>query len=347
MRGNLPLSGVRTSTGALARIVVLALQAQEEKDGHGNQTKAARTMHTCSTMKPSKTVIAMGRGPAAALSVALTALCACGGARTAPAAAPVETVSNDEATVDVAEHDSHHHYGGLPMLVAMSLDTLGVDASQQRAVDNIRSDLYRRMGPARSAEQALLQTLADGVAAGTIDTSKVDDALARLAAVTSGLSDAVALDLTGLHAVLRSEQRAALVDKVEAHWTLWQRANGEDPSGVGRRARFDRLAAELSLTPAQVQKVRASLDAVRDDSRPMAFEEVEARVQAFEAFRGDAFDAAPLASDGPSAHLASWGAARMAQFFETLNPVLTSDQRTKLASILHEHANHTEEQQPS
>jgi Spy/CpxP family protein refolding chaperone len=271
---------------------------------------------------------------------------ACNHASAPPPAVPVDVV--DEAADDVTEHDSHHHYGGLAMLVAMSLDTLGIDPAQLPAVDDVRRDLYERMEPARAAERALLQALADGVAADLIDSARVEDALSRLASATTGLSERTATDLSQLHSILRPEQRAALVDKVDAHWTLWQRANGEDPSGAEkRRGRLDKLTIELELTPAQVEKVRAGIEAAREGSRPMAFEEIEARVHAFEAFRGESFDPTPLASDAPSVHLASWGAARMARFFETLSPVLDTDQRSKLAGILRDHASHTEDQRPS
>jgi Spy/CpxP family protein refolding chaperone len=288
------------------------------------------------------------RGTAALGLVLAGVVVGCASRPTAPAAAPTETASRYEAATDLAEHDSHHHCGGLAMLVAMSLESLGGDPGQQLAIDDIRGDLYRRMEPARTAEQALLQALADGVVADFIDPARVEDALARLASTTTGLSETFTADLNQLHSILKPEQRAALVDKVEAHWLVWQHANGEDSTGTQRRPRLDRLTAELSLTPAQVEKVRSALDSAQERSRPMAFEEVEARVRAFDTFRsGSSFDPSGLGSGGPSAHLASWGAARMAYFFEALNPVLTSDQRTKLADILRAHARDTEEQQPS
>lgn len=314
-------------------------------------------MHALRRMRTSPEAFLSSRPPSAratALSLILMAVVPCAALGCTHASAPppatpaTEVATDDEAADDVAEHDSHHHYGGLAMLVAMSLDTLGIDPGQQPAVDDVREDLYRRMGPARASEQALLQTLADGVAADLIDSARVEDALARLASTTSGLSDGVAVDLSNLHSILRPEQRAALVDKVDAHWTLWQRANGEGASGDAKRwGRLDKLTVALALTPAQVEKVRAGVDGAREGSRPMAFEEIEARIHAFEAFRGESFNPTPLASDAPSVHLASWGAARMAKFFETLSPLLSADQRAKLAGMLRDHASHTEEQRPS
>jgi hypothetical protein len=50
--------------------------------------------------------------------------------------------------------------------------------------------------------------------------------------------------LNQLHAVLTPEQRAALVDKVEAHWTIWQNANSE-PVGPSRPGYLESLASEL------------------------------------------------------------------------------------------------------
>lgn len=300
-------------------------------------------------MNTTRTNFAMRRGTAALGLVLLAGMASgCASTPTTPVVAPSETIRREKMATDLADHDSHHHYGGLGMLVAMSLETHDVDPGQQLAIGDIRADLCRRMQPARAAEQALLQALADGVAADLIDAARVEDALARLASATSGVSETtIAADLAQLHSVLRPEQRAALVDKVEAHWTLWQRANDEEPSATPRRARLDRLAAELSLTPTQIEKVRSALDSVQGRSRPMAFEEIEARVRAFDTFRNDSFDPSGLASDGPSAHLASWGATHMALVFEALNPVLTSDQRTKLADILRAHARDTEEHQPS
>jgi len=66
----------------------------------------------------------------------------------------------------------------------------------------------------------------------------------------------------------------------------------------------------------------------------------EAHVQAFAtAFAADSFDAKSIKSNA-NGHLASRGATRMALFYETVAPLLTAEQRTKLAAELREHANH-------
>jgi Spy/CpxP family protein refolding chaperone len=269
---------------------------------------------------------------------------ACGGASsaTAPALAPTSTHA-----ADVTEHHRHHHHGGVTMFIAMSLDTLGVSPEQRAAVDKIEADLYARMEPARAAEQGVLETLADGIAAGTIDSAKVSAELAELATASGGIHDASADALNQLHAALTPEQRSTLVDKVEAHWALWQHANGDEApaGGLPRGTHLEALTAELALTPDQVEKIKANVSAATSGSpvKPDP-QKIEAHLQAFgAAFKSDTFDARSLATGAAAnAHLASWGATRMAIFFESVNPVLTPDQRAKLAEKVHEHADHQE-----
>jgi len=285
----------------------------------------------------------------AAMSAAM-AFGGCGGSSTgsAPALAPTSTQADDEAAADVVEHHRHHHHGGVTMFIVMSLDTLGVDPAQRVAVEKIQADLRAKMEPARMAEQNVLTILADGIAAGTIDTAKVDAAIAQVTGATGGLHDATTDALNQLHAVLTPEQRAALVDKVQAHWAIWRHANGEEatPGGSpGGGEHLGMLAKELGLSSDQIEKVRANMSAAVAGSRvrpdPQA---VEAHMQAFAAaFKGDAFDAKSLTTaSAASSHLASWGATRMAHFFESLNPVLTPDQRARLSQKLREHLNHEE-----
>jgi Spy/CpxP family protein refolding chaperone len=285
----------------------------------------------------------------AALFGAGMAFGGCGGSSTGsvPAVAPTSTQADDEAATDVVEHHRHHHHGGVTMFIAMSLDTLGVDPAQRAAVEKIQADLRTKMEPARVAEQNVLTVLADGVASGTIDTAKVDTAIAQVASSTSGLHDATTDALNQLHAVLTPEQRAALVDKVQAHWAIWRHANGDEAAGPGSPGgeHLGTLAKELGLSPDQVEKVRANIAAAGKTSpvRPDP-QAVEAHLQAFAAaFKGDPFDAKSLTTaSAASSHLASWGATRMAHFFESLNPVLTPDQRAKLSERLREHLNHEE-----
>src|ERR1019366_1403035 len=154
----------------------------------------------------------------------------------------------DDAAAGLMEHHRQHHHGGVTLFIAMSLDTLGVSPEQHAAVEKIRTDLHARMEPAHTAEQNLAATLADGLAAGSIDAAKVDAAVAQVTAAAAAVHDASADALNELHTVLTPPQRAALVDKVEAHWAIWQKANAEETDPAkSEGGHLATLATELGL----------------------------------------------------------------------------------------------------
>ena len=69
---------------------------------------------------------------------------------------------------------------------------------------------------------------------------------------------------------------------------------------------------------------------------------VEAYIQAFAtAFVADKFDVKSLATTATAAagHVARHGGARLARFYEAVTPVLTPEQRAKLAAQLKERLN--------
>jgi Spy/CpxP family protein refolding chaperone len=275
----------------------------------------------------------------ATLLLGTGALLGCGGSaaiNAPPVSVAGASAEEEDATAGLVEHHRHHHHGGVTLLIAMSLDTLGLSPEQKPAVEQIRSVLYARMEPARAAEQSLLGALADGVAAGVIDPTKVDAAVAQLTSAAASVHDASSDALNQLHSVLTPPQRAALIDKLEAHWSVWQRANTDEIDHLTQ------LTADLSLTPDQVDKIRVS------EAEPMKAvprfdpQEVAAHIRAFgDAFRAQTFDAKALTTGGPAtAHMVGWGAAHMAHFIESVGPVLTPEQRAELAQALRQHANH-------
>jgi Spy/CpxP family protein refolding chaperone len=262
----------------------------------------------------------------------------------APAAEAAQNPQEDEDTAsEIVEHHRHHHRGGIAAFIAMSLDTIGGNDDQRAAIEKIQTALRVKLEPARVADQKLATLLADGIAAGSIDKAKVDAAIAKLAATSSGVHAAIADSLNELHGVLDDAERAALVDKIEAHWQVWKDANEEGAKAGEPRenGRIEALTRALSLTPDQVDKVR---DAVRKAPPPRKFDEdkVTAHITAFgTAFEAANFDAKKLTSgDTINASLTSWGATSMAHFYEAIVPVLTPDQRTKLAERVREHGNH-------
>ncbi len=280
---------------------------------------------------------------------ASSALIACGGesatnappATAATVAAAPASPEDEEHAADLGEHHRHHHHGGVTMFIAMSLDSLGVSAEQSAAIEKIQGELFAKMEPAHVAEQNLLNVLGDGIAAGKIDDAKVDTAIEGIKTASSGVHEATIESLNQLHAALTPEQRATLVDKVEAHWEVWKKANPQEEKAGDATGHLDRLGKDLSLAPDQLDKIRATF-AEKVKNHPLKFDpaQVEAHIQEFgTAFKGATFDAKTL-QRGPFVHqhLAAWGARRMAHFYETLDPLLTPEQRTKLSSEIKEHA---------
>ena len=78
-----------------------------------------------------------------------------------------------------------------------------------------------KLTPAREAEHATLAAIADGVAAGSIDKAKIDADIAQITAAAGGIHAATQNALNELHAALSPAERAALVEKVESHFEVW------------------------------------------------------------------------------------------------------------------------------
>ncbi|HTP28934.1 MAG TPA: hypothetical protein VMK12_25155, partial [Anaeromyxobacteraceae bacterium] len=116
----------------------------------------------------------------------------------------------------------------------MSLDTLGTDDAKRPQIEKLQSDLYACMAPAREVERALLKTLADGVAAGAIEPTSAAPLLAQLEANVATVHDCSADAVNKLHALLSPTERAALAEKVKAHWEVWHQSHEEQAGGQGK-----------------------------------------------------------------------------------------------------------------
>lgn len=263
----------------------------------------------------------------------------------APSPAAAAPQADDLAATELREHHRHHHHGGITQFIAMGLDTLGTDEAKRPQVEQIQSDLRGCMKPARETEKGLLQVISDGVAAGKIDTAKVDSAIVELHTNAASVHGCGADALNKLHALLSPAERQALVDKVQAHWHVWREVNHEaEGGGKEHGGRLAELVKELSLTPEQTEKMSTALHAaIAPLAEKFDAKKGEAHVQGFAtAFAGETFDAKANNVDANS-DLAAHGARRMAIFYETVTPLLTPEQRTNLAGHLREHAS----QQPT
>jgi Spy/CpxP family protein refolding chaperone len=265
----------------------------------------------------------------------------------APSIAPptAQAPANPQGA-ELAEGDEHRgqHHGGVLGLVVMSIKDLDLSGDQQAAVEKIRAEIVSKMEPARAAGKDLGNTLADGVAAGKIDRAKVDLAINKIATQAQGLHEASLTGLNQLHAALTAQQRAKLVDNLQAHWERWKEAQGRDEADdqVHRSGHLLVLVRQLGVTQEQAEKIKASFrDKMKASPQDHAHKDVQDHLQAFAtAFKSDTFDAKKLTgAKVANGQVARWGATRMARFIEAATPVLTPEQRTKLAGILRDRAN--------
>jgi Spy/CpxP family protein refolding chaperone len=267
---------------------------------------------------------------------------------------PVGSATADEdlspGSEDVRAFHRHHHAMGFIGFALLSIPSLGVSPAEQAQVDKIRADIHAKMQPARDAEGALLKIVADGVAAGSIDSAKVDPAIAKIAEVSTQMDDVTNDAFNQLHAVLSGPERQALALKVQANWEVWHKANADEsahPDQEKRGGHIHDLTPVLGLSADQVQKIDAAFTASMAQAiaaRKFDHKAAEAHMEAFfNAFASDKFDAKALTTaDKANSGVTTWGATRMVKMYSAVTPVLTPDQRTKLANLLRDHATKTD-----
>jgi Spy/CpxP family protein refolding chaperone len=271
----------------------------------------------------------------------------------APEGVPAEGQAEEEQSpeADALRAFHRHHHVGFIGFALLSIPTLGLPPQEEASAQKIRAEMQAKFRPAHDAEAALLNVVADGVAAGSIDQAKVDAAITKMADVSTQMDDATNEEINKLHAVLQPPERQALALKVQAHYEIWFKANAEEaaqPNQEMQGGHIQHLAQILGLTPDQVQKI----DAAFTQSMATAFsgkdkfdgKAAEQHMNAFiSAFPGDTFDAKTLTTaDKANSSVAVWGARRMVRMYQAMTPILTPDQRTKLAALLREHANKLE-----
>jgi Spy/CpxP family protein refolding chaperone len=255
-------------------------------------------------------------------------------------AAEEDPGAEDEASEQVRVHHRHHHHGGVAMFVHMAIDTLGVSPEKKAQLEKIQSDLHTAMAPARDASKNVMSTLADGVASGNIDKAKVDAAVAKEQAAAALVHGAASDALNALHAALSPAERQTLADKVEAHAAIWKKVNAEEAVGSKEQGtHLAHLQASLGLSSDQVDKISAALQkstTAKPDTSAM-----EGYVAAFaKAFPADTFDAKSFnQANAANGAMAKHGIGRMVTFYATVTPLLTADQRTKLADHLRQRMN--------
>jgi len=267
-------------------------------------------------------------------------LVGCGGgtATAQPLAAPTTTNETNEAAVANLADCQPHAYGGVTQFVAMSLDTLVLTPEQRAHFAPIVADLYTKMEVVRGAEAAVFTVLADGIARATIDTGTVDSGIGRLKIDATTVYNLATDSLNRLHAMLSAEQRATLMNDIEARWTSWQAAN---PTNEANRSEGDlgAVAAALGLEANQVATMRHRFGELIRASSPLDVAAVTRNLHSFEkAFEGDNFDALVVPQSSIGSDLAGWSVTRIARLCEALHETLTPEQRAKLVALLRCHA---------
>lgn len=264
-------------------------------------------------------------------------------AHTTASGAPLteDQFADDEPTAELREHYRHHHRGGVAQFIAMSLDTLGNDDAQRPQVEKLQQALSQCLAPTRDSEKKVVLASAEGIAAGAIETVKLDEAIAELNSTSSTVFECSIDALNELHALLTPWEREVVADKLEAHWEVWRQVNDEAEGGSrAKGGRLDDLDEELTLTTTQVEQISAALKKAFAHTGQFEAKRAAASVQAVAtAFVLKTFDARKVVPDA-SGQFTAHGARQMALFYETVTPLLTPDQRTTLAAILREHASH-------
>jgi len=271
------------------------------------------------------------------------ALAGCGASApkgpTPPAAsATPETPHEAEAHA----HRSRHHAGVLSFMW-MSLAEMQLTAEQKAAVAKVRGDLKAKIEPSRAAGKELAGILADGVAAGKVDRDAADAAIDKLVAAVEALQAAALDGMNQIHAALTPAQRAELAGKVEGRAQRWHESHADDEHDEHKSGGQMAFMRGLHLSDDQRKAIRSNLGDAMKGAPPHDHKDVSEHVTAFAAaFKADDFDARSLdaGSRRAATHVARWGATRLARFCEAAAPVLTAEQRTKLAARLREPGGH-------
>lgn len=231
------------------------------------------------------------------------------------------------------------------------LSELELRADQKKTVDGILAELSQKSEPIRQARAEGAKELAKQVRAGQVDRAALEarrDAMAKAGeAMVPAFQDAA----NKLHAALDANQRAELVEKLREHRGRGHHAEGNHhgPGGqmgmMGPMGQMKEMAERIGITEEQRGQIReamkASWEKHREQKEDMRakFEEGREKMRAFaDAFVSDSFDAKKFEFPGPPGGMMRHGGDRMVKFVETAMPILTPEQRAKLADEIEKRA---------
>jgi Spy/CpxP family protein refolding chaperone len=231
---------------------------------------------------------------------------------------------------DASAPSKHHgHREGL-IGAALKLDSL--TPAQRTSIEQLVQTRRTAEVPVRQADAQVLTALAQQVEQASIDRNAVAPMVtARDSAAVAART--VDLDtVQKLHDILTPTQRGQLIDGIEAHFA----GNGRGP-GHGR---LGMIAKKLGITDQQKAQIMANLRA-ENPSRGDAGARPDVRAQGkawLDSFRGDTFTASTAGANIPQRVEAR--AEHMEDLLSAAVPVLTSSQRSELATHLRNRAAH-------
>ncbi len=252
-----------------------------------------------------------------------------------------QAASAQAASADALEaSDDETPARPLEGLLRSSLEDLNLRPDQRSAIEAIRTDLENETRGVHAARQDLAATLADQVAAGRIDDAVIAQKQAAAVQAVRDAKPAMQDALDRLHHALDAAQRRALVDKLRAKGEVLRDRMDERGGARGvLRSRIMRLADQLELTAGQRMTIRDRLrEEFQRDRR--AFDEsrraqAHARMREIgQAFLSDSFDARALDVGRDAPDLTQKISSAAVRFVKVVVPVLTPEQRAKLASII-------------
>jgi Spy/CpxP family protein refolding chaperone len=239
---------------------------------------------------------------------------------TPPIAAP-------NAPVQTHHKQGKSEAGEIVQLVEEALSTIDLRADQSDALQKIGDEVDLKVAAIDDAKRDFLGALATQVAAGSIDESALDSQMKKVEDAAAAAEPVLRRSLEKIHDVLDPAQRKEFV-------AGFKDAVKKRDEASGAKARIDELEKTLGLTTDQKSKITSILE-----ENDVAKDIMRARAKlVLAAFPGDAFSLDELLPAGFARDRTRRMLHRITDEARRICDVLTPDQRTKAAKMLHDKA---------
>jgi Spy/CpxP family protein refolding chaperone len=218
-----------------------------------------------------------------------------------------------------------------PKMLQRMMDRLDLRADQRAALESLARDLKVKLEPARKLRRQAALELVAQIRAGQINRVRLDEWGRKLQAQRQAVAPEMVAALNQLHRTLTPAQRAKLIDVMEdrfmGHAGPW-----------GHLRKMHQLKKQLSLSDDQIDRIKASAELVfgsRSDRMARMATLHDQLEDATKAFKSESFDAAklPILAQLQSLHRPE----QLVRLIELSLPVLTAEQRNKVATLIEDH----------